>query len=224
MKKNYDKEFLLLKQDWLDNKVKPKLLIHACCAPCSTYVIDQLAKSTDLTIYFFNPNIHPEEEYLRRAEVTKQFINQYNQNNGTTVNFITTKYEPKQFLKNVKEMNLANYHEGEERCLMCFEYRLSEVAKYALNESYDYFGTTLTISPKKNANQINQFGLEIAQEHQIKYLVSDFKKREGYLKSIELCKQYGVYRQSYCGCGFAAVFQNINFEQIKRDAIKFLNK
>jgi epoxyqueuosine reductase len=196
-------------QKLLDEKIKditkdriiPKLLLHSCCAPCSSYVLEYLSQYFSITVFFYNPNIHPKEEYDRRLNDQKKFLKQFPVENK--INFIEGKYEPDVFFKEVK--GLENEPEGGKRCLKCFYLRLDKTAKKAQELKIPYFTTTLTISPHKNAVAINQIGNEIANKYQLNYLFSDFKKRDGFKRSIILSKQYGLYRQNYCGCIFSKV-------------------
>lgn len=192
---NYDLELeCLVKKNKAQNK-REKLLLHACCAPCSSYCIELLKNHFEITIFFYNPNMDTLEEYNKRAEEQKRFCA------IEGVNCIITDYDKQDFLSLVK--GLENEKEGGFRCEKCFSLRLNKTAKYAKENGYDYFATTLTVSPLKNAELINKIGLQIEKEVGAKYLPTDFKKRGGYLKSVELSKEYGLYRQNYCGCEFS---------------------
>jgi predicted adenine nucleotide alpha hydrolase (AANH) superfamily ATPase len=182
------------------NNLFPELLLHSCCAPCSSYVLEYLSQYFSITVFFYNPNIHPLEEYNRRLNEQKILIKQFPVENK--INFIEGKYEPEIFLKEVK--GLENEPEGGKRCLKCFNLRLEKTAKKAQELEIPYFTTTLTITPHKNAEAINKIGNEVANKYQLHYLFSDFKKRDGFKRSIVLSKQYNLYRQNYCGCIFAA--------------------
>ena len=171
---------------------KPKLLLHACCAPCSSYVLELLKNAFDITVYFYNPNISSEEEYDKRyAEFQK--LGNYK--------VIKPKYNAKSFIDVVRGME--DIPEGGKRCWFCYEERLENTAIYAKEHHFDYFTTTLSISPYKNASKINEIGQSLANTYDIKFLYSNFKKDEGYKKSILLSKQFGLYRQDYCGCIFS---------------------
>lgn len=189
-------------QVWLDkiieslNGNRPRLLLHSCCGPCSSYVIEYLSKYFDLTVYYYNPNIYPIEEYEKRLETQKQLIERL----GGAV-MIESEYDPDRYFELVK--GLENEREGGKRCTVCFEMRLRETAEKAKIGEFDYFATTLTVSPHKNAQIINRIGERLADEYAVEWLPSDFKKREGYKRSIELSKQFELYRQSYCGCKFS---------------------
>lgn len=196
-KENYD---LLMQKIISDIEGRPRLLLHSCCGPCSTSVIERLAEDFDLTVFFYNPNIDDEEEYIKRRDNQIKYIEErYGSEN--TVKFIEGRYNSEDFLKAASPM--ANLKEGGERCRMCFELRLRETAAFAAEKNFDFFSTTLTVSPMKNADIINRTGLEAEAVYGVRYLVSDFKKRAGYQRSIELSKEYGLYRQHFCGCSFS---------------------
>jgi len=180
-----------------NNKVKPKLLLHACCGPCSSYVIEYLSKYFDITIYYYNPNTYPESEYIRRLDELNKFITNFNSN----VNIIEEEYIPKEFYTSIK--GLEHLGEKSKRCYKCYELRMNKTAIYAKENNYDYFTTTLSISPYKKANWINEIGKKLENEIGIKYLYSDFKKKNGYKRSLELSKEYKLYRQEYCGCVYS---------------------
>ncbi len=197
MKTNYDLEMLKVLEE---NKGK-SILLHSCCGPCSSYVIKELANYLKVTILYYNPNIEPLEEYEKRKSEQIKLIKSYNEE-GIKVEFLDyDKNDTNIFLKNVK--GLEEEREGGARCPKCFYLRLNKTAEEAIKNNFDFFGTTLTVSPHKNAEQINKIGLHIEEEKNIKFLVSDFKKREGYKKSIEYSKEFDLYRQDYCGCRFS---------------------
>jgi hypothetical protein len=195
--RNYQKELDRLLQR-LEGK-RPRLLLHSCCAPCSSYVLEYLAQSFDITLYFYNPNIAPESEYRYRVEELKRLVAEMLPDAGITV--VEGKYEPERFAQAVR--GLEQEPEGGKRCLACFRLRLEEAAKLAEKLHCDYFTTTLSISPLKNAQALNEIGEELAGIYATPYLVSDFKKREGYKRSIQLSQQYHLYRQDYCGCAYS---------------------
>lgn len=174
----------------------PSLLIHSCCAPCSSYVLEYLSQYFSITVLYYNPNIFPKEEYEYRISEQKKLIDNLPVKNP--ISFIPTEYEPDKFHRSIK--GHENDREGGERCFICYELRLREAAKYCVEGEFDYFTTTLSISPMKNAPKLNEIGVKIGEELGVKYLVSDFKKRNGYKRSVELSKEYGLYRQDYCGC------------------------
>ena len=175
----------------------PGLLLHCCCAPCASYVLEYLSAFFKITVLYFNPNIIPQEEYDKRAnEFTKLPLQNGYKNR---VELQVCPYDPTDFM--MLAAPLRGEPEGGLRCRECFRLRLGETASLALAGGYDYFGTTLSVSPHKNAAVLNEIGSSLALMHNIRYLASDFKKRDGYKRSVELSGQYGLYRQSYCGCG-----------------------
>lgn len=193
---NYQKELdKLIEKLTKENRV-PKLLLHSCCAPCSSYCLEYLSKYFEITIFYYNPNIFPEEEYQMRVEEQVRLINQMNL--LYPVNFIEGIYEPEKFYQMAR--GLENMREGGERCFACYRMRLCESAETAKKIEADYFTTTLSISPLKNAAKLNEIGEELARTYGVKYLYSDFKKKDGYKRSIELSEEYQLYRQKYCGC------------------------
>ena len=177
---------------------KPRLLLHSCCAPCSTVCLERLVEYFNVTIFYYNPNITSEEEFSKRLLEQKRFVLETYAN---LVNVIETSYNANEFYTAIK--GFENLPERSKRCYLCYKLRLDKTANYALNNGYDYFATTLTVSPHKNADWLNEFGFELEKSYGIKYLPTDFKKEGGYLRSIELSKQYDLYRQNYCGCVFS---------------------
>ncbi|QDK71155.1 epoxyqueuosine reductase QueH [Lactococcus protaetiae] len=222
-KVNYDRVFQKVQEDWIEQGIRPQILLHSCCAPCSTYSLEYLTRTADVTIYFANSNIHPASEYERRKIVQQQFIEEFNQRTGNEVKFIAAAYEPNLFIKMIQENHLAGEPEGGKRCTACFQMRLDLVAEKAKELGFDYFGSALTLSPKKNSQLINEIGLDIQKIYSVNYLPSDFKKNNGYKRSIELCKEYDVYRQCYCGCVYAAKAQGVDLKSQNREAIAFIN-
>lgn len=182
----------------------PALLLHVCCAPCSTYVLEYLSDYFNITLYYYNPNIFPQDEYLIRLRELIKFIQEFKSKNLMFIE--EAKYNPLEYYQEIK--GLENEKEGGSRCKKCYALRLEEAAKKAAEKSLDYFTTTLSISPLKNAQLINELGAEYEKKYGVHYLYADFKKKEGYKRSIELSKQYGLYRQDYCGCEFS--MKNIN--------------
>ncbi len=176
----------------------PTLLLHSCCGPCSSYVLEHLSEYFKITIYFYNPNIYPNDEYKKRLNEQKKLINLIK--TKYPINFIEGKYEPNIFFKKIK--GLENELEGGKRCFKCFELRLKETFKLAKELNFDYFTTTLTVSPYKNSIVINEIGKKL-EDSFVKFLSSNFKKNDGYKSSIELSKKYNLYRQNYCGCQFS---------------------
>jgi predicted adenine nucleotide alpha hydrolase (AANH) superfamily ATPase len=196
---NYQKELDNLIQQLLKNEKRPKLLIHSCCAPCSSYVLEYLSEFFDITIYYYNPNIFPEEEYDKRVEEQQRLIKAMPLK--SKVQFIQGNYQPAEYYEHVK--GLEKEPEGGKRCFACYELRLREAAKLAAAGGFDYYTTTLSISPYKNAEKLYEIGEKLGKEYGVAYLPSDFKKKNGYKRSIELSKEYGLYRQDYCGCVFS---------------------
>ena len=181
---------------------KRKILLHSCCAPCSTSVIERLTDFYDITIIYYNPNIYPEEEYLKRKSEQIRFIKTLNQKYPEfKVGFLDCDYESEKFYEAVK--GLEREPEGGKRCPVCFRLRLEKVAKLAKNLDFDLFGTTLTVSPHKDAELINMIGEALQNKYDVKFLKANFKKGDGYKRSIEISKQLDLYRQRYCGCEFA---------------------
>lgn len=180
------------------NKKVPKLLLHSCCAPCSSYVLLYLSQYFKITVFFYNPNIMPILEYQRRLEDQKGLLTFIS--SKYPINFIEGDYDNDSFLEQIKGLEMEP--EGHKRCLKCYLLRLTKTAQQASN-NYDYFATTLTVSPYKNAKIINEIGTSLEKEFKVKYLPSDFKKKDGYKKSIDLAKKYNLYRQQYCGCQFS---------------------
>ena len=178
---------------------RPRLLLHACCAPCSSYVLEALTPYFDITVDYYNPNIDPEEEYHKRMEEQKELIRKMEVLHP--VSFLEGAYDTERFYQMARGME--DLPEGQERCFGCYELRLREAAEAARQRKADYFTTTLSISPMKNAEKLNEIGERIAREYGIRYLTSDFKKRNGYRRSVELSGEYGLYRQDYCGCVFS---------------------
>jgi predicted adenine nucleotide alpha hydrolase (AANH) superfamily ATPase len=174
---------------------KPKLLLHTCCAPCVTVPIERLKSDYEITCFFYNPNIHPEEQYLQRLNELKKLGKELN------VEIIIWAYDSDRWFELVK--GLENEPERGERCTVCFKMRLQEAAKFASGKNFDSFSTTLTVSPHKNASLINQIGSRIGEQHRIEFLEANFKKKDGYKRSVELTKIYSLYRQNYCGCIFS---------------------
>lgn len=177
----------------------PSLLLHSCCAPCSSYVLEYLSRYFKITVFYYNPNIYPEEEFYKRRSEQERFISQLPTKNS--ISFIGTEHMSEEFYKAVK--GLEHIREGGERCFACYRLRLEESAIAARDMGADYFTTTLSISPMKNARKLNEIGGELGEKYDVKYLFSDFKKRNGYKRSTELSREYGIYRQNYCGCVFS---------------------
>lgn len=193
---------LKLEEILKENKDKtPKLLLHSCCAPCSSYVLEYLTNYFYITILFYNPNITSKEEYDKRFNELKRLVEELPHSNK--IEIINYRYEPKEFIDIAKGLETAP--EGGERCFKCYRLRLEEAAKYAKDNCYDYFTTTLSISPHKNAEKLNEIGEELSNIYEINYLYADFKKKGGYQRSIELSKKYDLYRQDFCGCIYSKI-------------------
>ncbi|MBB5225112.1 recombinase [Treponema ruminis] len=233
---NYQKELekILEQIEAIKNTVsykKPTLLLHACCGPCSSYVIEYLAKIFDITIYYYNPNIHPKEEYFRRLEELKKFLERFPEAIQNSVKLVVDEYNPEDYFEatNVRfEKELQTEPEKGERCRRCYQFRMKRAWDYACKEGFDWFTTTLSISPHKDSEKINVIGRElektIDKEEDLtenskdkgqetndslnitphtKFLPSDFKKKGGFLRSTQLSEEYGLWRQDYCGCVYS---------------------
>ena len=197
-KRNYQKE--------LDNitaklEKRPRLLLHSCCAPCSSYCMEYLCQFFDITIYYYNPNITDPNEYSHRVSEQQRLISELSRDAMTHIGFAEGPYDVESFIDISR--GLEECPEGGERCERCFELRLSMAARYAAEKRYDYFTTTLTISPLKNAALLNEIGEKQGKKYGISFLPSDFKKKNGYKRSVELSEKYGLYRQNYCGCVYS---------------------
>lgn len=193
---NYNVEMEKILEEIKKSNITPKLLLHSCCAPCSSHVISVLTNYFDITILYYNPNIEPLEEYEKRKQEEIRFINEFP--NINKLDIIDCDYDNNIFHEMSK--GLEQEKEGGARCVKCYHLRLDKTATIAKELDYDYFATTLTVSPLKNSEKLNTIGLFLENKYNIKYLVSDFKKKEGYKHSIELAKEYNLYRQDYCGC------------------------
>ena len=189
----------LIKENCMDNNCTPRLLLHSCCGPCSTYCIQTLSEYFKVTVFYYNPNIYPPEEYHMRAQEQKRFIDEFPVKNP--VYFVEGVYDTERFYDMARGMEAVP--EGGERCFKCYRLRLEESAQYAREHGFDFFTTTLSISPLKNAEKLNEIGKDLESQYGVRYLFSDFKKKEGYKKSTEISKQYDMYRQYYCGCVFS---------------------
>ena len=199
-KRNYQKELDKLIGSIKEEKVK-KVFLHSCCAPCSSYCLEMLSEYFEVIVFYYNPNIYPEEEYRKRVVEQKEFIEKFPAKHK--ISFVEGEYNPQDFYEAVK--GLEHIKEGGDRCFACYKLRLKESYEYAKKYEADYFTTTLTISPLKNAQKLNEIGEEIAAsgDGKVKFLPSDFKKKNGYKRSVELSTEYGMYRQDYCGCVFS---------------------
>lgn len=193
LKSNYDK---LMRDEINSFTTKKKILLHSCCGPCSSAVIERLKPNFEITVFYYNPNIYPHGEFEKRLK-NQEIVTK----NNLGIELISPKYNESEYLENVK--GLESEKEGGKRCDVCFYLRLKQTAIYAKEHNYDYFGTTLTVSSHKNAEHINTIGKKIENEVGIRFLYSDFKKHDGYKRSIELSKNMNLYRQNYCGCRFS---------------------
>lgn len=183
---NYDRVMQQMAKRWMQEETRPRILVHVCCAPCSTYTLEYLTQYADLTVYFANSNIHPKEEYYRRAYVVQKFVSDFNEKTGNNVQFIEAPYDPSEYFQKVH--GFEEEPEGGERCRVCFDYRLDKAAKMAVELGFDYFASALTISPHKSSQVINSVGIEVQKVYATKYLPSDFKKNNGYRRSVEMCE------------------------------------
>lgn len=182
----------------LDEKV-PTLLLHSCCAPCSSYTLEYLSRHFEITVFYYNPNISPVEEFEKRLNEQERFINSFPAKNK--ISLVAGEYNYSDFLEIAK--GYEDCREGGERCFRCYRLRLEKTAQLAKENGFDYFCTTLSISPLKNSQKLNEIGIELGEKYGVAWLPSDFKKREGYKRSIELSREYDLYRQNFCGCAFS---------------------
>lgn len=199
MNLNYQKVLEKTLEENQKNGKIPTLLLHSCCAPCSSYCLEYLSNYFHVTVFYYNPNIYPDEEYYKRVEEQKEFIRKFPAK--YEISFLEGAYDKEKFYAMAK--GLEDVKEGGERCFLCYELRLREAAELAKRLGMDYFTTTLSISPLKNAAKLNEIGGKLEQEYGISYLYSDFKKKGGYQRSVALSNEYGMYRQYYCGCVFS---------------------
>lgn len=176
---------------------KPKLLLHACCAPCSSYVLEYISKYFEITILYYNPNIYPKEEYQRRRDEVSKFLKEV----GYSISVIELDYNEEEYENAVRDTFMLG--ERSKRCYNCYKLRLERTARYAYENHFDFFTTTLSISPYKNSEWINEIGKSLEEKYFVSYLYSDFKKNNGYKRSLELSKIYHLYRQDYCGCKYS---------------------
>lgn len=199
MQRNFQKELeKIIETNKREGKI-PSLLLHACCAPCSSYCLEYLSQYFNITVFFYNPNLYPAEEYTKRADEERKLISMLKSENK--IELTVADFDDGEFYDKVK--GLEKCKEGGERCRKCFELRLEKTAELAKEKSFDFFTTTLTISPLKNAQILNEIGEKMGEKHNVKHLPSDFKKRNGYKRSIELSREFDLYRQNYCGCVFS---------------------
>lgn len=196
---NYQKELDQILEVLQKEGRVPRLLLHSCCAPCSSYVLEYLSEYFEITVFYYNPNIYPEEEYYKRVEEQQMLIGRFTA--AHPISFLEGMYDPERFYR--MAAGLERVKEGGERCFGCYALRLKEAAEKAKEGGFDYFTTTLSISPLKNAQKLNEIGIALGKQIGVPYLVSDFKKKNGYQRSVELSGEYGLYRQDYCGCQFS---------------------
>ncbi len=196
---NYQKELEKLIERLGKEEKAPSLLLHSCCAPCSSYVLEYLSNYFEITTFYYNPNIYPESEYTKRILEQQTLIAKMRTRHP--ISFMAGNYDKDRFYDMARGME--HLKEGGERCFRCYELRLRETAEVAKKCGFDYFATTLSISPLKNTPRLNEIGIRLSKEYGVEYLPSDFKKKNGYKRSIELSKKYGLYRQDYCGCEFS---------------------
>ena len=197
--RNFQKELEKIIEENKKNGVVPSLLLHSCCAPCSSYCLEYLSQYFKITVLYYNPNLFPAGEYERRVSEQKKLV--FALPTKYPVTLVEMKGEPEEFYSAVK--GLEHIREGGERCFACFRLRLERAARYAKENGFDFFTTTLTISPLKNAQKLNEIGEAVGEKFGVRHLPSDFKKKNGYKRSVELSKVYGLYRQDYCGCVFS---------------------
>lgn len=203
MKINYDLQMQdIIRKLEQEKSEKPHLLLHSCCGPCSSAVLEKLTPHFRVTVFFFNPCIHPAAEYEKRLSEQKRLIEEAK----LPVDLLEAVYDPQSYFALVK--GLENAPEGGERCLVCFRQRLMATAQAAKEHGYDFFTTTLTVSPHKNAENLNRIGQEVSHETGMPFLPADFKKRSGYLRSLELSREYSLYRQDWCGCVYSMRGEN----------------
>ncbi|MBR2261091.1 MAG: epoxyqueuosine reductase QueH [Paludibacteraceae bacterium] len=196
---NYQKKLDQIIEALTQKGEVPSLLLHSCCAPCSSYTLEYLSNHFQITVLYYNPNIYPEEEYTKRVEEQKRLINELSPK--YPIQLITEEYHSEEFYNKVK--GLEKEPEGGARCFVCYRLRMEHTAQLAKALGFDYFTTTLSISPLKNAEKINEIGEELGTLYEVKHLPSDFKKKGGYQRSIQLSKEHNLYRQNYCGCVFS---------------------
>ncbi len=199
MKKNYQEQCDARIAAHTDRGETPTLLLHSCCAPCSSYVLEYLSQFFAITVLYYNPNIYPDEEYYHRVREQEEFIRRFPAKHP--ISFVEGAFDKERFYDTVRGME--HLPEGDARCFACYELRLREAAQEAAARRMDYFCTTLSISPLKNAEKLNEIGERLAAAYGVTYLPSDFKKKNGYKRSVELSREYGMYRQDYCGCVFS---------------------
>ena len=201
---NYQKQLEEVLKRMKEEGKRKRLLLHACCAPCSSYCLEYLREAFALAVFFYNPNLTEQEEYRRRVEEEKRLIDLMNGQEGSSqIEILEGRYEPERFLEVAR--GLETCKEGGERCVRCFALRLGETARVAAEDGFDFFTTSLTISPLKNSALLNRIGAQEGERYGVRFLPSDFKKNNGYLRSTQLSRLYDLYRQNYCGCIYSKV-------------------
>ncbi len=196
---NYQREMEKIIAEHEKRGEVPTVLLHSCCGPCSSAVMERLTPHFEVTVFYYNPNIYPEEEYAHRIREQERLIGCFPAEHP--IHFLAGEYRPEDFYEMAR--GYEQEPEGGERCFRCYRQRLTETARAAKQGGFDYFTTTLSLSPLKDSRKINEIGAEVAREWGVNYLFSDFKKKDGYRRSVELSRQYGLYRQNYCGCVFS---------------------
>ena len=217
---DYQKQLETVLSSLQERKERPRLLLHACCAPCSSYVLEYLADYFDITVFYYNPNIYPAEEYRRRLKELREFLPRFPPAQKAAVTLVEEAYEPESFYRATNvltEKELQTERERGERCRRCYLLRMERAYRYAANGGYSFFTTTLSISPFKDAHKINAIGrgLEQADSGKTLFLPSDFKKKNGFLRSLQISREYGLYRQDYCGCLYSK--QNTERERSEKE-------
>lgn len=203
---NYQKMLDEIIEQIKESDKRPSLLLHACCGPCSSYIIEYLASYFDITILYYNPNIYPEEEYKRRLEELQNFLPRFPSAVSNNVKLVEDTYDPKEFYKAIDiqhDPDLAKEAEKGERCRRCYNFRLERAYSYAKEHNFDYFTTTLSISPHKDSKKINDIGFVYLNNDKARYLPADFKKKGGFLRSTQISREYNLWRQDYCGCVYS---------------------
>lgn len=198
-KVNYHQKMMELIEAHCGEGKVPRLLLHSCCAPCSSYCLELLSQYFEVTVFYYNPNIYPPEEYTMRVAEQDRFVQEFPAKHKIT--FVEGSYDTDRFYAMAKGME--HLPEGDERCFACYELRLKESAEYAKAQNFDFFTTTLSISPLKNADKLNEIGAKLEEEYGVQYLYSDFKKKNGYKRSTQISNEYDMYRQYYCGCVYS---------------------
>ncbi len=221
-KPNYQNILMKILNDHEQKGQRPHLLIHSCCAVCNTVALDLLNKYMDITVYFYNPNIHPKIEFTRRLIAQRKFIEEYNTVKGTKIAFIEGEYQTAEFFELTKGMEDHKEALGE-RCNVCYRMRMSHGASKAVELQADYFMSSLTFSPMKDTIKINRIGFELAEEYGVMFLPSDLKKNNGSMISRNLVAEYNVFRQEYCGCIFASRDQGIDLRSVIKEARAYIN-